>query len=44
MRMPLVAVDAEAEAEAAAWSELGVRTEVGLAKSASEGDEGGEAL
>ena len=43
LRMPLEAFDAEAEAEAAAWSELGVRTEVGLAKSVCEGDEGGEA-
>ena len=43
LRMPLEAVGAEAETEAAAWSELGVRTEVGLAKSVCEGDEGGEA-
>ena len=40
LRMSLVAVDAEVEAEAAALSESGVRTEVGLAKSVSEGDEG----
>ena len=43
MRMPLAAVDPEAEAEAAAWSELEVRTGVGLAKSVCEGDEDAEA-
>ena len=43
LRMPLEAFDAGAEAEAAAWSELGVRTGVGLAKSVCEGDEDGEA-
>ena len=41
--MPLEAFDATAEAEAAACSELGFRTEMGVAKSVCEGDEGGEA-
>ena len=43
LRMPLAAVDPEAEAEAVIWSELGVRPGVGLVKSVCEGDEDGEA-
>ena len=42
LRIPVEAFDTEAEAEAADWSELGVRTGVGLAKSVCEGDEDGE--
>ena len=39
LRMPLAAVNTEAEAEAAAWYEFGGRTGVGQAKSVCEGDE-----